>query len=630
MKKDFFDVCFLLHADYSYEEKIKQIDIASIYNHIFFTLHDALGSLPLSLAPSGSFIEWAKYRDEPILYWIRSMAMQSRLELVGGAFYEPFFSAIPTGDLFSQIELLTELFRVEFGKKPHGAYVPFSAWDEGCIDTLKKNGMSYCLLDSRLFLEESIRCYEPCSIEHNGKAIFALPVEYSIGSIDKFSPKAFFEYILNLSRLGNSCLIVPLTKEVMLNCLKKKDGSSWFEQFIEIIKGSSIKLSKVQEVIKGKRIYQKGIISSNAVLNGKALNSSIKKAIFASAHLSSLYSKTMYVHFLCNQVRGDKARKNAALEDLWNAESATLFNLEGDANDISHSLLQNAYRHLLLAEKQARTQGVFSTSLLNYDFNMDGLKEFLFQSENMNMYVHNLGGKVFELDVFNVYKNYTYKVGEHALFVDHLLCKKELEQIKEGYLRSITTHSIFASSFYQETSQNKIKMDLSFLLETFLERSSINLSLKKRYKLKDNVMQVQYFLKNDSEKNLTSYFMTEFSLSFEISSKSESSISLYSKEEMKEIPIEDFSFFPSFSAVSWVQMSGIDGKVKFMIELNEVAGVILLPIYRKYGNATKENITGLKLLFYWEAKLKPHRDTEKTVFFKVFNSKNNKKKGREK
>ena len=622
MKKECFDVCFFLHADYGYVEKIKNLDIGSIYNSIFFNLHDILPELQFSIAPSGAFIEWAKCRDEPILYWMRSLATRGQVEFVGGAFYEPFFSAIPTGDLFSQIELLTESFRAEFGRRPHGAYPPYSAWDESCIDTLKKNGMSYCLLDSRLFVEESIRQYEPLSIEHNGKAIFALPLEYSVAGIDKFSPKAFFEYVLNLNKLGNSCLIVPLTKEVLNKCLKKKGDSSWFEQFIALIKGSSIKISKIQDVLRGKRIYQKGIISSNAVLNSKAFNSSIKKAIFSYPHLAALYSKSLYVHFLCNQVRGDKARKNSALEDLWQAESAVWFNLEGENNDIAPSLLQTAYRHLLLSEKQARTQGVFSASLLNYDFNMDGLKEFLFQQENMNMYIHNLGGKVFELDVFNVYKNYTYQIGEHALFVDHLLTKRDMtSQIKAGNLRSITTDSVFANNFYQDISQNKIKMDLAFSTESALEHANMNLFLKKKYKLEDNVIEVQYFLKNDSKKNLTSYFMIEFSLSFEVSSKKKSSISIYSKEVMQEIPIEDFSFCPTFSSVSWVQMQGIEKKMKFVIELNEVANVILLPIYRKYGEAIKENIIGVRLLFYWEAKLRPHRDTEKMVLFKLFDIK---------
>ena len=624
MKGELFDVCFVFHVDYNYVDELKKNDISSILGSIFFTLHDLLPNLPITIAPSGSFIEWAKMSDSPFIYWIKDMAIRGQIELLGGAFYEPFFPLIPSNDLLNQIELLTETFRDEFGKKPHGCFLPFSAWEESIIEPLKKAGVSYCLLDSRLFHQASLRIYEPASVEHNGKTIFAVPLEYSVSDVNEMSPQDFYKHLLNLSKFDNSCLNIPVTKEVLNACLIEKDGISWFKQLLSLIKGSSINLTHVGKTIKAKRTYQQGIISSNAILNGKVINTSIKKSIFIDPSLTNLYSKIFYVHSLCNQVRGDKARKKAALQDLWKAESSVFFNLKRTA-DIVPMLFQNAYRHLLLAEKQARTQGVFSTSLLSHDFNMDGIKEFLFQAENMNMYIHNVGGKVFELDIFNVYKNYTYMGKELSIFLDHLVSEDDIQKILQGNDELLRTKSVFANKFYQDVLQDKINMCVKFESASIIENENIPVSLKKIYNMKSDGMQLQYFLKNDSKSNLFSNFMMEVSLAFDIVGKKRSKLNIYSQEVVKEISAESFCNNLKFLSVPWVQLEGIENKIKIMIELNEEGSVILVPIYKKYAETKIENIVGIRLLFYWSVKLQPGRDTEKTVFFKVFDSKKKRK-----
>ena len=88
--------------------------------------------------------------------------------------------------------------------------------------------------------------------------------------------------------------------------------------------------------------------------------------------------------------------------------------------------------------------------------------------------------------------------------------------------------------------------------------------------------------------------------------------------------MEDFASSYRVSCVSWVQLEGVEGKIKFMIELNEQASIILLPIYKRCKEELVENIIGVHLLFYWPIKLKPNRDTEKMVFFKVLDIKKKK------
>ena len=141
----------------------------------------------------------------------------------------------------------------------------------------------------------------------------------------------------------------------------------------------------------------------------------------------------------------------------------------------------------------------------------------------------------------------------------------------------------------------------------------------------DDCMQLQYFLKNDSRDDLLSNFMMEISLAFDVAGKKRSKLNVYSEEIIKEIPVESFCNNLKFLSVPWVQLEGIENKIKIMIELNEEGSVILIPIYKKYAETKVENIIGVRLLFYWSVKLQSGRDTEKTVFFKVFDSKKKRK-----
>ncbi|MGP1437438.1 MAG: alpha-amylase/4-alpha-glucanotransferase domain-containing protein [Treponema sp.] len=625
MNKENIDVCFVLHVDYTYIEELNKINPSNIYGDIFSCLHDHLQNLPFTISPSGSFINWVEEKNMPFLYLLKNMVFREQVEILGGAFYEPFFPIVQSNDVFGQVELLTEILCEHFGQKPHGCFIPYSAWDESVILPLRKSGIEYCLLDSRFFKASGLNMYKPACLEHNGKTIFAIPFESALTNAIEFSPSDYYENILKLAKQENSCIIVPLTKETLHACIKRKNKAekSWFEEFLSVIKDSYIRLTHVGKVIKNEKIHQRGMIASNAILNDKVLDSSIKKHIFMDEDLRLLYCKMQYVYALCNQIRGEKSRKNTALQDLWKAQSAVLFDLENKNRKHRSLLMQYCYRNLLLSEKQTRIPGKFSTSILSYDFDMDGVKEFLFQREDINMYVHYIGGKVFEMDVLNVYKNYTYMVNEHGLFIDHLVSAKDLEKIQENDYRSIRANSVFANNFYQYVSHNNIKKNLQFKTEGMLKLSNaiaVAVSLKKKYTLTDDSMEVQYILKNDSSITISSFFMVEMSLLFEANNKKAAKISVYTEDVKQELSIEELNVCHAFKCIPWLQIVGIDGRIKFVMELNEQANIILIPIYGKDAE-TINNCIGLRILFYWNVELEPEHDTEKMMFFRVLDSK---------
>ena len=87
-------VCFVLHVDYTYLEELNRINPSNIYGDIFSFLNENLQDVPITISPSGSFINWAEENNMPFLYLIKNMVLRKQVEILGGAFYEPFFSNV--------------------------------------------------------------------------------------------------------------------------------------------------------------------------------------------------------------------------------------------------------------------------------------------------------------------------------------------------------------------------------------------------------------------------------------------------------------------------------------------------------------------------------------------------------
>ena len=330
----------------------------------------------------------------------------------------------------------------------------------------------------------------------------------------------------------------------------------------------------------------------------------------------------MYVNMLANGMKGDKARKKYALQELWKAQNSELFVLDSCTAEYHNELRRIAYRKLLVAEKQTRLPGIFTEGLTRYDIDMDGLKEFLSQRTTLNMYVHHQGGKIFECDVFSAYKNYSDMPFRHSgMFIDYLLSETALQRLKEGQLDALT--AVFSANTYQETEINTIRSELK-LSTAGLFDSSIEqpVSLRKQYTFFSEGTQVQYILKNDSPFNLSAHFVVEIDIALEETDAIAPSLSLYDCEEnqKKERSITT----DIFNKVSWIQLEDPEGKIQFTMEANEVPGLIIVPVYgicKREMQAAEQTICGVRMFFYWKTDLNPNYETEKMLFLKIKNRK---------
>ena len=618
------EICFAVHADYNVIDEFSKEDYTQDYKDFFSNLY-ASPSIPFTLVFSGRFLEWIQRKNTSFFNVIYEMHNRKQVEILGNAFYEPFISMIPSSDLIGQIEYMTDTLRKHSYKRPRGMYLPYFAWNPNIISNLQKCGMEYCLLDFRFFIKAGLNAFAPVCMEDSGKILFGIPSTYEFENTD-LHPAAFYDFLCNYaSVVTETSVVVFLSRETAVRFLDKSKGKrSWMEEFLERISSpdSVISLTHTGQIIKNKRIYQKGFIASNAIFSNQLVNSSVKQLLANKPNVYAMYAKMIYVHSLVNQVRGDKARKNNSSLDLWKAESGILFNLDCKNKKYNRDLRQYCYRNLLLAEKQTRIPGVFADSLTSLDFDLDGIKEFISQREHLNMYIHALGGKIFEMDVFSAYKNYADICSEETgLFVDHLISSDELETIRKGDFKSAVAKPVFCENLYQDVKFDRVKFELLMKTEGSFRSFNQLVSLRKQYSFNDQGVQVQYILKNESPFNLSAYFMVEIDLSVSPIEKKLASVSVYADDQKYEASQEK----NTFSKVSWVQITEPEGKTVFIIESNEAAECIILPIYEKIPEA-KNPIMGIRNLFFWKVDLNSGFETEKLLFFKVDAKKSGKEK----
>ena len=624
-------LCFCVQLSISYLQQIDKNDNASLYK-AFFSGIQAEEKLPLTIFAAGSFLEWQKGKRQAYSMLLSNMLSRKQIELLSGGYYQPYLSLLPASDVIGQIEMMTAAIRTHFGKRPRGLFLTASAWTPSLITPFIRCGMEYCLLDYRLFPVDKERSgqnvdFSPAIVEDKGKTITVFPYIPDDPDFTNRTPQEFYETLsAKASPTRESMYLLFLPIKTYIKCLEKnKDGSNWFSSFISICNqpDSVIRLTHTAELMKHRPPHPPVYIAPNTILCDTPTGHATKRAITLQHDAFKIYSKMMYVNMLANGMKGDKARKKYALQELWKAQNSELFALESCISEYHNELRRIAYRKLLVAEKQTRLPGVFTEGLTRYDIDMDGLKEFLSQRSSVNMYVHHQGGKIFECDVFSAYKNYSDMPFEHSgMFIDYLLTETALQQLKEGKIEALT--GVFSDNTYQETEINTIRSELK-LSTAGLFDSSIEqpVSLRKQYTFFSEGTQVQYILKNDSPFNLSAYFVVEIDIALEETDTITPSLSLYDCEEnqKKERSITT----DVFNKVSWIQLEDPEGKVQFTMEANEVPGLIVVPVYgicKRASETVEQLIRGVRMFFYWRADLNPNYETEKLLFLKIKNKKN--------
>jgi alpha-amylase len=78
---------------------------------------------------------------------LATLVAAGRIEIVGGAFYEPILTMIPSRDRIGQISRYSEWLTDRFGTPVNGMWIPERVWEQSLTSDLVEAGVRYTLLD---------------------------------------------------------------------------------------------------------------------------------------------------------------------------------------------------------------------------------------------------------------------------------------------------------------------------------------------------------------------------------------------------------------------------------------------------------------------------------------------------
>ncbi len=139
--------CFLLHN----HQPIGNFDgvFEDAYQDSYLPYLDLFEQfdLPMALHTSGPLLEWMDQNHPEYLDRLADLVSRGRIEIVGGAFYEPILTMIPRRDRIGQIRTFSEYLENRLGANVQGMWVPERVWEQSLAADIAEAGIRYTVLD---------------------------------------------------------------------------------------------------------------------------------------------------------------------------------------------------------------------------------------------------------------------------------------------------------------------------------------------------------------------------------------------------------------------------------------------------------------------------------------------------
>lgn len=641
------------------------------YKQVYAPLIKFLFSHPdfkFSLSFSGPQIEYFKKRKNELITVCKSMLERNQIELIGGGYYSPILPLLYPVDRNGQIDMLSTEIRQSFAKRPRGASLYADSWDSSLINSLSTCGIEYVFLDSNIIPSSKLK-YLPLFMSDFGKSIDIFPTYSEFIPNKKTEVIDFVQNIVKLSeKMDKKDTYFQSSPDRIINIsLSHKDieellETKWFDKlssYLNSIPDCKLKLTNVNEFRAKKQ--HKVPVYLNSGLNHKVakwvpsaykesdgrFNSSVSIYDFMETYPQSkaLYNRMLYIGMMVNQFKGDKMRKKSAREKLWQAQNGAgmIFSTEGvHYNAQAH---QQCYRYLMDAEKILREDGNFKESILCFDYNSDGENEYVCRMDNYFSYISLLSGAIYELDVLKNAGNYADNLHRiekfdgceddyfRGIFVDHLFNEVQFESYVNGLPSG---DGVFSKVQYSELKFSRHHNEVQLCANAYFGASKQPVYLRKKYIINSTGMNVQYIIKNLSDKPLNAKFAVESNFSHPAYDKDnvtyfnveiadcefvrvvdgkKSTVDLYKKGKLKNVDV--------------VRLTDNENGISFAFEPNENCGYHFTPMSFKRPDYNSDSPLPVQMSFvstlYWDINIEPGKDTEKNINFTILTLKKDKK-----
>lgn len=113
----------------------------------FLNVFEKYEHLKISLHTSGPLLEWLEAKHPEYLDRLRTLVKADRVEIIGGALYEPILAMIPSRDRVGQIQTYTTWLNKLFDTDVKGMWMPERVWEQNFTKDVANAGIEYTILD---------------------------------------------------------------------------------------------------------------------------------------------------------------------------------------------------------------------------------------------------------------------------------------------------------------------------------------------------------------------------------------------------------------------------------------------------------------------------------------------------
>lgn len=178
----------------------------------FLDVFERHPSLRIGLHTSGSLMEWIDAHHPEYVDRLARLVAEGRIEIVGGAFYEPILAMIPSRDRIGQITSYTHWLEHRLGAKVRGMWIPERVWEPTFVSDLAAAGIEYTVLDDFHFkntglLDDQLHGYY--LTEDDGRLLGVFPgsekLRYTIPFAD---PQETIDYLRGIAERQPNAVVV--------------------------------------------------------------------------------------------------------------------------------------------------------------------------------------------------------------------------------------------------------------------------------------------------------------------------------------------------------------------------------------------------------------------------------------
>jgi len=611
----------------------------------------------------GSLFEWMEDQHPEFVMLLKEMVRRKQVELLGGGYHAPILPLIPDGDKLGQIEKMSTYIRTTFGTRPRGGWLAERVWEPTLSRILSNSGIEYTFLDDHHFHIAGVQdseCYRPYRTEDQGKAVTVFPLHLGLQAmVARSGVEDLISELRTIAARDSEQIAVILVAGETL--AEGQDGSDvykdggWLMRFFRLLEENrdwlhSINPRRRPEVLRPRGRLYFPCLSSMETMNGslslvrqRACQEMTKKVrkpengiylqrgffrqfLIRYPEVGLLYSRLMYTHVLVNQIRGDKYKKKAALNELWRGQTGAVYWHGGHGGAYANDLRKAAYRSFNEAQKITRNAGMFISSIIATDYDMDGQEEYLYQGRVLNAFVHRQGAALLELDYLPKSWNYLDTIArwpEHYHRYKYEGCDWYMRKgFIDHFFAPATTLEKFDRMSYQEMGDF---VNRSFQVEEFkreqrrvvlvrhghvrIKRTNIPVRLRKSYTFKENGIDLGIVIRNCGTQPAQLWYGLEFNLS--LAGHEEATLTVQGQEQETPIGLEA----TDLGTMKGVRVYDAVNRVQITFGAEREYSLWSLPVYTMsyLGNTPGKVYQASCFLPQWQLELEPDQQEELKV-----------------